>query len=112
MSDDELLIVQRVGGHPAARSAGPPLRRVACEACGESVSDGARSVNGRTLCRACACKPYYRISILISMVVHGSYVRHEPKSHRARCAVTVLLANLARLSCTSLDRPITSPRLN
>ena len=64
MPDDELLIVQRVQVDiPPQDLPGRPLRRVACEACGESVSDGREvSVNGRTLCRACAGQPYYRIS--------------------------------------------------
>jgi formylmethanofuran dehydrogenase subunit E len=63
MPDDELLIVQRVTVDiPPQDLPGRPLRRVACEACGESVSDGREvSVNGRTLCRACAGQPYYRI---------------------------------------------------
>lgn len=64
MPDDELLIVQRVKVDiPPEDLPGRPLRRVTCEVCGESVSDGREvNVNGRTLCRACAGKPYYRIS--------------------------------------------------
>ena len=64
MPDDDLLVVQRVKVDiPPEDLPGRPLRRVTCEACGESVSDGREVVvDGRTLCRACATEPYYRIS--------------------------------------------------
>ena len=64
MTDDELLIVQRVKVNiPPEDLPGRPLRRVTCEQCGESVSDGREvTVNGRTLCRACAGQSYYSIS--------------------------------------------------
>ncbi|MDR2493121.1 MAG: FmdE family protein [Coriobacteriales bacterium] len=41
---------------------GKPLRRVRCEACGETVMDGRdKEVAGRTLCKVCAGEPaYYR----------------------------------------------------
>ena len=40
---------------------GHPLRRVACDRCGEGIND-AREVRqaGKTLCKACAFGPYYR----------------------------------------------------
>jgi formylmethanofuran dehydrogenase subunit E len=64
MPDDDLLIVQRVWVDiPPEDLPGRPLRRVKCEACGESVSDGREViVNGRVLCRACSGTSYYRIS--------------------------------------------------
>jgi formylmethanofuran dehydrogenase subunit E len=64
MSDDELLIVQRVTVDvPPEDLPGRPLRRVTCERCGESVSDGREViVDGRMLCRGCAGPSYYRIS--------------------------------------------------
>ncbi len=62
MPDDDLLLVQRVKVDiPPEDLPGRPLRRVTCEACGESVSDGREvMVNGRVLCRACAGASYYR----------------------------------------------------
>lgn len=40
---------------------GRPVRRVACETCGEEVQDAREVVvNGRNLCRACAHGPYYQ----------------------------------------------------
>jgi len=64
MPDDELLLVQRVKVDiPPEDLPGRPLRRVTCQQCGESVSDGREVVvNGRTLCRVCAGTSYYRIS--------------------------------------------------
>ena len=62
MPDDDLLIVQRVKVDILPEDLpGRPLRRVTCEACGESVGDGREvTVNGRVLCRACAGASYYR----------------------------------------------------
>ena len=62
MPDDDLLVVQRVKVDiPPEDLPGRPLRRVMCEQCGESVSDGREMVvNGRTVCRACAHASYYR----------------------------------------------------
>jgi formylmethanofuran dehydrogenase subunit E len=62
MSDEELLIVQHVQVDiPPEDLPGRPLRRVMCDQCGESVSDGREvTVNGRTLCRACTGTSYYR----------------------------------------------------
>jgi formylmethanofuran dehydrogenase subunit E len=64
MPDDDLLIVQRVKVDiPPEDLPGRPLRRVTCEACGESVCDGREvMVNGRMLCRACAGQAYYSIA--------------------------------------------------
>ena len=62
MPDDDLLIVQSVKVDiPPEDLPGRPLRRVTCQQCGESVSDGREVVvNGRTVCRACAQASYYR----------------------------------------------------
>lgn len=63
MTDDELFAVMdvRVELRPEDMP-GRPLRRVACEECGEAVQD-MREVyrNGRALCRACAGGAYYRM---------------------------------------------------
>ncbi len=63
MPDDELLIVQHVQvSIPVQDLPGRPLRRVQCEECGESISDGREVVvNERILCRACAGSSYYRV---------------------------------------------------
>ena len=62
MPDDDLLILQRVKVDiPPEDLPGRSLRRVTCQQCGESVSDGREMVvNGRMLCRACARPSYYR----------------------------------------------------
>jgi formylmethanofuran dehydrogenase subunit E len=64
MSDDELLIIQHVTVNmPPEDLPGRPLRRVTCDKCGESVSDGREVVvDGRTLCRACAGPSYYQLA--------------------------------------------------
>jgi formylmethanofuran dehydrogenase subunit E len=60
MPDRDLMIVQPVKlDIPPEDLPGRPLRRVICQQCGESVSDGREvMVNGRMLCRACASRPY------------------------------------------------------
>ena len=63
MTDDELFAVMdvRVELRPEDMP-GRPLRRVACEECGEAVQDMREVYRyGRALCRACARGAYYRM---------------------------------------------------
>jgi formylmethanofuran dehydrogenase subunit E len=64
MPDDDLLIVRRVKvAIPSEDMPGRPLRRVTCDGCGESVSDGREVIaDGRALCRACAGARYYSLA--------------------------------------------------
>ena len=61
MPDTELFTVAPVRiDVPATDLPGHPLRRVACDMCGEGVNDGREiTQDGRTLCRACAHGAYY-----------------------------------------------------
>ena len=61
MPDGELFTVAPVRiDVPATDMPGHPLRRVACDMCGEGVNDGREIMqDGRTLCRACAYGAYY-----------------------------------------------------
>jgi len=62
MADEELFYVEWVQVNiPIEDMPGPPLRRVICDQCGEGVNDFREvEVEGKVLCRACACGSYYR----------------------------------------------------
>ncbi len=61
MPDSELFATQQVHVRiPEFDRPGHPLRRVACDRCGEGINDGREVVvDGETLCRACAQGAYY-----------------------------------------------------
>ena len=61
MMDEELFQVERVQVNiPIGDMPGPPLRRVICDQCGEEVNDFREvEIEGKVLCRACACGSYY-----------------------------------------------------
>jgi formylmethanofuran dehydrogenase subunit E len=63
MPDDELFYYQDVKVDiPPQDMPGRPMRRVRCDSCGEYVQDMRDlSIDGRTLCRACAEGAYYRV---------------------------------------------------
>jgi formylmethanofuran dehydrogenase subunit E len=61
MTNEELFHVEWVQVNiPIEDMPGPPLRRVICDQCGEGVNDFREvEVEGKVLCRACACRSYY-----------------------------------------------------
>lgn len=63
MLDDELFTSTPVKIEVSAMDMpGYPLCRVMCDDCGEGVNDGREmTLNGKTLCRACAGGAYYEV---------------------------------------------------
>ncbi|RMG72845.1 MAG: formylmethanofuran dehydrogenase [Nitrospirae bacterium] len=63
MPDEELFYHQEVKVDiPPQDMPGRPLKRVRCDSCGEYVQDlRDLSIDGKTLCRACAEGGYYRL---------------------------------------------------
>ncbi|HVF89200.1 MAG TPA: FmdE family protein [Blastocatellia bacterium] len=62
LPDEELFKTERVAVEvPAQDQPGRPVSRVICQECGEGINDRREvSLEGRTLCRACAGGAYYR----------------------------------------------------
>jgi formylmethanofuran dehydrogenase subunit E len=63
MPDNQLFALQKVEVNLCPEDQpGPTLSRVACQRCGERISDCREvHVNGHVLCRACANGTYYRV---------------------------------------------------
>jgi formylmethanofuran dehydrogenase subunit E len=71
MPESELFTVQEVSVRiPEFDRPGKPLRRVACDRCGEGINDGREiQLDGETLCRACAHGAYYDGDRVAAMTV-------------------------------------------
>ncbi|MDR1083482.1 MAG: FmdE family protein [Deltaproteobacteria bacterium] len=68
-TDSDIFKVQKVGIKLApGEEPGPPSRVVICRKCGDEILDHKDlTVDGQTVCRACAEKPYYQVLSEISL---------------------------------------------
>jgi formylmethanofuran dehydrogenase subunit E len=63
-SDSELFTVQRVKvSYLPTDAPGRPLKRIACQLCGEGINDGRELVaeTGSVMCRSCGAGGYYEL---------------------------------------------------